>query len=301
MDGTYNTGPWNAVGDTPGSLGNNSIEGQNAAESIGQQYASAYGFSPGSGVQDTGPAITGVPGGWSGSIPQSSVAPDMAGPADPAGQSGNWLSPSPDQTPPNPYGGLDTNSGQFGSAPSNSPFDLGGPSQHAPELPGALGDPAGVGAGTPPDLSMMPHGLDVGGLIGGAAPGAAANIPGASILGAPAAASGQQGQDFTGQGPPVEITNISAEGSVGQKEIAKQTAAVATATGKAAQITAQQEQLSTQENLTGQTNLTASIEQGSTNLFIRAGFVLLAVALLIGAFMLLSKGVVEKQAKAVFA
>jgi hypothetical protein len=51
--GNYNTGPWNAVGDTIGG-GNNSAAGQSAAQSIGAQYASQYGLGGGSsgGVGD---------------------------------------------------------------------------------------------------------------------------------------------------------------------------------------------------------------------------------------------------------
>jgi hypothetical protein len=154
-------------------------------------------------------------------------------------------------------------------------------------LPGAFGDPNGVGGGMPPDLSMKPQGLDIGAATGGLPKGIASVIPGANILGAGAAPDPAGGQTFDSSGPPVEITNISAEGQIGQKAIADQTKAVAEGETKAAQITAQQQQTSTLADLTGWTKFVNSIEQSTTNLFIRGGLVLLAVALLFGAWMLL--------------
>jgi hypothetical protein len=92
----------------------------------------------------------------------------------------------------------------------------------------------------------------------------------------------------------VEVTNISAEGQIGQQAIAKATAAEATATGKAAQIEAQQQQTSTLADITGATSLVGSVESALTNLMIRGGFILLALALLAGAWVLLGNKDAEK-------
>jgi len=49
-DGYYNTQPWNAVGDTPGTGGNDTVAGQTMAQNIGAQYVSSYpSISNGSG------------------------------------------------------------------------------------------------------------------------------------------------------------------------------------------------------------------------------------------------------------
>ena len=133
--GTYNTGPWNAVGDTVGG-GNDTYQGQTAAEGIGQQYASAYGLNPSSSSGSTGSGQE---------VPLPPERPSDLGDAS--------TSPPADASPNLPP----TTSSPASMTPSPAPNSQGSGGS-IPGLGGSSGSGSGGGgSGTPIDITNAPQ------------------------------------------------------------------------------------------------------------------------------------------------
>ena len=226
-DGSYNTGPWNAVGDTTGpggGSGNDTAAGQSAAIAIGQRFDQNYGFSGNpaapSPPEDASGNLIGAqnPSDQTLSFPQDEgLATDFAGGSYPSANYASGLTPL-------------SSSGVMNAAFGNSPLTQ-----------------MGLGSMASPLLAQLGLGSTASSALAGGGQSSSASG------GQSSSASGGQSSSGGG-GIPIQITNAATVGQQAGQETQqglKQLGQNVTKTGQAADTTLTQATASVTKTGTG--------------------------------------------------